>query len=141
MDGWIDGWIDSLLSYLGAYFNSNFGSTSPEVPRPTTGIWNQIEVGGVTMQAAISAWWKAPETAASALKSDAGWNATGSIPAVTPTISGVITPYYTYIHSARLRMIALNKVGRTIHSRSTIQLRTWSKLTLSGQSYVVWRYY
>ena len=66
--------------YLGAYFNSNFGSTSSVVPRPTSGIWNQIalKVGGPTMQKAIQQWWTAPKTsAAAAFENDGGWNATG----------------------------------------------------------------
>jgi hypothetical protein len=30
------------------------------------------------MQQAISAWWKAPKTAAAAFEADGGWNATGT---------------------------------------------------------------
>jgi hypothetical protein len=84
-------WVESEHSYiltqnvhLNAYtdFNSDYGSTSPaQVPRPTSGIWNQIEVGaGKTMQQAISDWWAAPSTAAAAFTADKGWNSTGVPP-------------------------------------------------------------
>ena len=93
--------------YLGAYFNSNFASTDPgNVPRPMSGeppryrchlgyillnmaaimsllagIWNQISVGGKTMQQAISAWWKSPSTAPAAVEKDCVWTTTGKLPA------------------------------------------------------------
>ena len=68
--------------YLGSYFNSNFASTNPaQVPRPMSGIWNQISVGGKTMQQAISAWWKSPSTAPPAWEKDCVWTTTGKLPA------------------------------------------------------------
>ena len=45
------------------------------------GIWNQISVGGKTMQQAISAWWKSPSTAPPAWEKDCVWTTTGKLPA------------------------------------------------------------
>eukprot|EP01051_Picozoa_sp_SAG22_P008057 SAG22_NODE_594_length_8738_cov_20.249219_5_plen_111_part_00 len=72
--------------YLGSYFNENFGTTSPtELPRAEGGVWNQIEIGGVTMQQAIAKWWALGDGASETVWShDGGWNATNTVPPTPP---------------------------------------------------------
>ena len=82
--------------YLGSYFNENFGTNSPkEVPRAENGVWNQITIGGVTMQQAIANWWALGDGATEAVWShDDGWNATRVAPQPPPAAatSGPPTP-------------------------------------------------
>merc|ERR1719201_2783616 len=61
--------------YLGSYFQESFGSTNQaKVPRPTTGVWNEITVGGLTMQAAISKWWNGNGSAPAPFLHDVPWD-------------------------------------------------------------------
>ena len=49
--------------FLGSYFEESFGTTpqaAGHVNRPVSGVWNQITVGGKTMQQAISEFWNTP---------------------------------------------------------------------------------
>ena len=68
--------------YLGSYFQESFGSTDQsKVPRAFTGVWNEIAVGGLTMQAAISKWWSGDDSAPAPFLHDAPWNPAGIPPA------------------------------------------------------------
>jgi hypothetical protein len=88
--------------YLGSYFNENFGTTSPkELPRAVDGVWNQIAIGGVTMQQAIATWWALGDSASEAVWShDDGWNATNVAPKQPPVAAAVgaptpVVPWYS----------------------------------------------
>ena len=97
--------------YLGTYMTSDFASTDPvHVPRKQNGIWNEISVGGKTIQEAVSLWWNGDDSKPAAFAVDHVWNASGVPPttlASTPLLSvkGVvaqaragktpIVPWYT----------------------------------------------
>ena len=65
--------------YLGSYLYS--GMADPATGK-TRGIWHTIEIGGVTMQQAVAAWWSAGQgdAAAGQLYADSVWNASGVPP-------------------------------------------------------------
>lgn len=67
--------------YLGAYINSDFISTDPtKVPRAANGIWNEIVVGGKTMQQAVSEWWNGDVTKPATFLQDTFLNPDGQPP-------------------------------------------------------------
>lgn len=76
--------------YLGAYFFGSLAKNYTECyPPPCTGkrvttpemaIWSLISVGGKTMQAAISEWWKGADNAAPVFVLDEYWNPNGTPP-------------------------------------------------------------
>ena len=54
--------VSGALS-LPADFEESFGTTpqaAGRIKRPVTGVWNEIAVGGKTMQQAVSEFWNAP---------------------------------------------------------------------------------
>ena len=80
--------------FLGAYFfgshQTNYSQCYPppcngtRVVGKLTGIWNQISVAGVTMQAAISRWWRGAVSAAPVWYLDSYWNPSGTPPPNVP---------------------------------------------------------
>ena len=76
--------------YLGAYFFGSMAKNYTEcypppcsgkrVTTPEMGIWSLISVGGKTMQAAISEWWKGAENAAPVFVLDELWDPDGTPP-------------------------------------------------------------
>ena len=76
--------------YLGSYFDESFGTTPQAagyVHRPVSGVWNQITVGGKTMQQAISDFWNDAPTG-NTFYADVAWNPKGTPP--NPPVGGAI---------------------------------------------------
>ena len=73
---------------MDSYFHETYERTGPPpiINKSYSGVWNQISVGGTTMQQAISQWWDAADSAAGTTHwyEDTLWNAT----AVPPTVPG-----------------------------------------------------
>ena len=83
--------------YIGAYFYGvtakNYTECYPppcngtRVVKPPTGIWQQIEVGGVSMLAAISKWWSGSATDPAVWHVDTYWDPNGVPPNSTHAAS------------------------------------------------------
>ena len=81
--------------YLGAWFFTTYQKnyTRPCFPKPCNGttrvtspknaIWNQIQVGGASIQQSISKWWRGSKDAPPIWLVDSYWNATGVAPTTT----------------------------------------------------------
>ena len=73
--------------FLGAYFFNNYKKNFTDnkgqhhvTPPDKLGIWQQIEVGGISMRDAISRWWHAADGAPPQLHVDALWDPSGTPP-------------------------------------------------------------
>merc|ERR1712192_91167 len=72
--------------YLGSYINTDFGTTdATHFPRALNGIWNEITVGGKTMQEAVSEWWNGDVSKPASFLQDTFWNASGVPPTAMET--------------------------------------------------------
>ena len=83
--------------YLGSYFFETYGKSSSQINISFSGVWNQIAVGGKTMQLAISQWWDAEASAPGSdhFYADTPWNASGSPPTApsSPSRRGTSTSH------------------------------------------------
>eukprot|EP00658_Telonema_sp_P-2_P001625 TRINITY_DN10609_c0_g2_i2.p1 TRINITY_DN10609_c0_g2~~TRINITY_DN10609_c0_g2_i2.p1 ORF type:complete len:337 (-),score=54.56 TRINITY_DN10609_c0_g2_i2:162-1172(-) len=70
--------------HLGAYWTTSYAKEG----HPDTSIWNQIQIGGVSLRAAVGAWWNAPVTIAANFTVDCIWNATTVTGYCNPTCDG-----------------------------------------------------